>query len=159
MNLDLRFLCPSSIELKPFACIAGRPTFVQPRYNFLFSACRHLLVLKWNAIPSTALLSDLDFICPFTQSPSCMNPMTLLWPGSMPHWVVEKSFSRRVYVVLLMEALFCRRSAMAQNLRLRTRAVRSIRKFLDAHGFLDVETPLLTGSTPEGARDYVVPSR
>jgi aspartyl-tRNA synthetase len=52
-----------------------------------------------------------------------------------------------------------RRSPMQQRLRLRTRIVQSLRRFLDGHGFLDIETPMLTKATPEGARDYLVPSR
>jgi aspartyl-tRNA synthetase len=52
-----------------------------------------------------------------------------------------------------------RRPQMQKNLRLRYRAAMSVRKFLDREGFLDIETPMLTRSTPEGARDYLVPSR
>ncbi len=52
-----------------------------------------------------------------------------------------------------------RRPEMQQVLILRHRAVKAMRDFLDANGFLEIETPMLTRSTPEGARDYLVPSR
>ncbi|RMF98497.1 MAG: aspartate--tRNA ligase, partial [Gammaproteobacteria bacterium] len=52
-----------------------------------------------------------------------------------------------------------RREEMAERLLLRHRVTRSLRKFLDANGFVDIETPMLTRTTPEGARDYLVPSR
>jgi aspartyl-tRNA synthetase len=52
-----------------------------------------------------------------------------------------------------------RRPAMQKNLRLRYRTAMSVRGFLDRNGFIDIETPMLTRSTPEGARDYLVPSR
>jgi len=52
-----------------------------------------------------------------------------------------------------------RREIMSQRLRLRHRITRSMRGYLDANGFIDLETPMLTKATPEGARDYLVPSR
>ncbi len=52
-----------------------------------------------------------------------------------------------------------RREAMQENIKLRSRVTRAIRDYLDGSGFLDIETPVLTRATPEGARDYLVPSR
>ncbi|MBY4594748.1 aspartate--tRNA ligase [Ottowia caeni] len=60
---------------------------------------------------------------------------------------------------LTHRVLDLRRPYMQQNLMLRYRVAMEVRKFLDAKGFVDIETPMLTKSTPEGARDYLVPSR
>jgi aspartyl-tRNA synthetase len=60
---------------------------------------------------------------------------------------------------LTHRVLDLRRPYMQNNLMLRYRVAMETRKFLDANGFIDIETPMLTKSTPEGARDYLVPSR
>ena len=60
---------------------------------------------------------------------------------------------------LTHRVLDLRRPYMQNNLMLRYRVSMEVRKFLDANGFVDIETPMLTKSTPEGARDYLVPSR
>ncbi|WP_198972123.1 aspartate--tRNA ligase [Xylophilus sp. ASV27] len=60
---------------------------------------------------------------------------------------------------LTHRVLDLRRPYMQNNLMLRYKVAMEVRKFLDAHGFIDIETPMLTKSTPEGARDYLVPSR
>ena len=66
--------------------------------------------------------------------------------------VNEESRLRYRYVDL-------RRPVMQNNLRLRIEVVKALRAYLDANGFMDIETPMLTKATPEGARDYLVPSR
>ena len=60
---------------------------------------------------------------------------------------------------LTHRVLDLRRPYMQNNLMLRYKVAMEVRKFLDEHGFIDIETPMLTKSTPEGARDYLVPSR
>jgi len=60
---------------------------------------------------------------------------------------------------LTHRVLDLRRPQMQNNLRLRYKVAMEVRKYLDEHGFIDIETPTLTKSTPEGARDYLVPSR
>ena len=60
---------------------------------------------------------------------------------------------------LTHRVLDLRRPQMQHNLKLRYRVAMTVRRFLDAQGFIDIETPMLTKSTPEGARDYLVPSR
>src|SRR5574337_37266 len=62
-------------------------------------------------------------------------------------------------VRLVHRVIDLRRPQMQKNMMLRYKVAMAFRRFLDAHGFIDIETPMLTKSTPEGARDYLVPSR
>src|SRR5215208_4969367 len=76
---------------------------------------------------------------------------------SPPFQIDEENLSETTR--LTHRVLDLRRPTMQRNLKLRYRVSMEIRKFLDANGFIDIETPMLTKSTPEGARDYLVPSR
>jgi aspartyl-tRNA synthetase len=63
------------------------------------------------------------------------------------------------HVRLVNRVIDLRRPQMQKNMMLRYKTARAFRRFLDDNGFIDIETPMLTKSTPEGARDYLVPSR
>lgn len=77
--------------------------------------------------------------------------------AALPIQLDDDSLSEMVR--LTNRVLDLRRPQMQGNMRVRYRTTMEVRKFLDAHGFIDIETPVLTKSTPEGARDYLVPSR
>jgi aspartyl-tRNA synthetase len=74
-----------------------------------------------------------------------------------PFQLDEDNLSENVR--LLHRVIDLRRPQMQNNLMLRYKTARAFRRFLDDNGFIDIETPMLTKSTPEGARDYLVPSR
>jgi aspartyl-tRNA synthetase len=76
-----------------------------------------------------------------------------------PFPIADESVSISEDTRLKYRYLDLRRSRMQRNIALRHRATMEIRKYFDEQGFLEIETPMLTKSTPEGARDYLVPSR
>ena len=76
-----------------------------------------------------------------------------------PPFILEDGAEVNDTLRLKHRYLDLRRTALQQNLLLRHKAASAVRRYMDAHGFIDVETPVLTKSTPEGARDYLVPSR
>ena len=84
--------------------------------------------------------------------------MTVLNPSVTPPFLLDdENLSETTR--LTHRVLDLRRPYMQNNLMLRYRVAMEVRKYLDENGFIDIETPMLTKSTPEGARDYLVPSR
>jgi len=84
---------------------------------------------------------------------------TVLNPSETPPFYINEDVEVEESLCLKNRYLYLRRSRMRDNIILRHKMVKFIRDFLDAKGFIEVETPILIKSTPEGARDYLVPSR
>lgn len=84
---------------------------------------------------------------------------TVLAEAKTPPFPVDKMSDVDESLRLKYRYLDLRRSELQDAVKLRHSITRAVRRFLDSQGFLDIETPMLTKSTPEGARDYVVPSR
>ena len=85
--------------------------------------------------------------------------VTILNAADTPPFQLDESSEAGEDVRLQYRYLDLRRPEMQQRLRLRSDAVHFIRNYLDERGYVDIETPVLTKATPEGARDYLVPSR
>ncbi len=83
----------------------------------------------------------------------------VLNPAKPTPFTINKDDGVDEHIRLKYRYLDLRRENMRRNLELRHRVVKFIRDYLDQHGFLEIETPILFKSTPEGARDYLVPSR
>ena len=85
--------------------------------------------------------------------------MTVLNKSEVPPFTIEDNSDGGDDLRMQYRYLDLRRNAVRRNLELRSKICFELRRYLNDHNFLEVETPILTKSTPEGARDFVVPSR
>ena len=85
--------------------------------------------------------------------------LTVLNPSEVPPFTIEDESDGGDDLRMRYRYLDIRRAPVRRNLELRHRMTMEVRRYLDSKGFLEIETPMLVGSTPEGARDFVVPSR
>jgi aspartyl-tRNA synthetase len=88
-----------------------------------------------------------------------VDELEVLNSAETPPFVIEDRVNASEELRLTHRSLDLRRPEMSANLVLRHRVVTEVRRYFDEMGFIDVETPILTRSTPEGARDFLVPSR
>ncbi|MCM1037495.1 MAG: aspartate--tRNA ligase [Bacteroides sp.] len=85
--------------------------------------------------------------------------LRVLNPSEVPPFTIEDESDGGDDLRMRYRYLDLRRNPVRRNLELRHRMTMEVRRYLDSKGFLEIETPMLVGSTPEGARDFVVPSR
>ena len=85
--------------------------------------------------------------------------LNILNPSEIPPFTIEDESDGGDDLRMKYRYLDLRRTPVRRNLELRHRMTMEVRRYLDSKGFLEIETPMLVGSTPEGARDFVVPSR
>ncbi|MDE5595699.1 MAG: aspartate--tRNA ligase, partial [Muribaculaceae bacterium] len=85
--------------------------------------------------------------------------LNVLNPSEVPPFTIEDDTDGGDDIRMRYRYLDLRRNPVRRNLELRHRMTMEVRRYLDSKGFLEIETPMLVGSTPEGARDFVVPSR
>ena len=85
--------------------------------------------------------------------------VTILNEAKTPPFSIDDKTDASEEIRLKHRYLDLRRPAMFETFKMRHEITKSVRNYLDSEGFLDIETPMLTKSTPEGARDYLVPSR
>ena len=85
--------------------------------------------------------------------------LKVLNPSEIPPFTIEDESDGGDDLRMRYRYLDLRRNPVRRNLELRHRMTMEVRRYLDSKGFLEIETPMLVGSTPEGARDFVVPSR
>ncbi len=88
-----------------------------------------------------------------------VSSLRVLNPSLVPPFTIEENTDGGDDLRMRYRYLDLRRQCVRRNLELRHRFAFEVRRYLDSHGFLEVETPVLVNSTPEGARDFVVPSR
>ncbi len=88
-----------------------------------------------------------------------VNELNILNKSEVPPFTIEDNTDGGDDIRMKYRYLDLRRNAVRKNLELRHKMAFEVRSYLDKQGFLEVETPVLIGSTPEGARDFVVPSR
>jgi len=85
--------------------------------------------------------------------------LKVLNPSEVPPFTIEDESNGGDDLRMRYRYLDIRRTPVRRNLELRHKMTMEVRRYLDSKGFLEIETPMLVGSTPEGARDFVVPSR
>jgi aspartyl-tRNA synthetase len=131
------------------------------------SAAAHAVADRVRSEYVLAVVGEVEARSPETVNPALptgrvevlAREIRVLAEARTPVFPIEDEIDTHEEVRLKHRYLDLRRPAMQRNLRLRHRVTMEVRRYMDEQGFLEIETPMLTKSTPEGARDYLVPSR
>jgi aspartyl-tRNA synthetase len=103
--------------------------------------------------------SNKNFKIPTGEIEIVVSELTVLSRSELPPFTIEDETDGGEELRMKYRYLDLRRAPVKNNILLRHKVAREVRKYMDAQGFVEVETPVLIKSTPEGARDFVVPSR
>ncbi len=150
-----------------FVDLRDREGIVQIVFNPLYEPSAHELAGRMRPEYVVAVQGTVALRPPGTENPHLQTGRVevlakraeILNEAKPPVFPIEDEIDTAEEVRLTYRFLDLRRFPLQRNLRLRHRVYQVTRTFLDRHGFIEVETPVLTRSTPEGARDYLVPSR
>ncbi|WP_088548916.1 aspartate--tRNA ligase [Paenibacillus aquistagni] len=150
-----------------FIDLRDRSGIMQAVFNPEFSAEAHAIADRARnefviAVTGTVVLRDEETInknLPTGEIEVRVTEIEILNQAKNPPFFIEDDIEIDESLRLRYRYLDLRRPEMQQTLMLRSKAAKAFRDFLDSEEFMEVETPILTKSTPEGARDYLVPSR
>ena len=150
-----------------FIDLRDREGIVQVAFNPEISKACHKVANKMRSEYVVRIGGEVALRPPGTENPKLptgdveviVQDVEILNPSKTPPFYINEDVEVEENLRLRYRYLDLRRSKMKESLLLRHQMVKFIRDFLDASGFIEIETPILIKSTPEGARDYLVPSR
>ena len=150
-----------------FIDLRDREGIIQVAFNPEVSEACHEVASKMRSEYVARISGEVAFRPPGTENPRLptgdievvAQDAEILNPSRTPPFYINEDVEVEENLRLKYRYLDLRRPRMKENILLRHQIVKFIRDFLDANGFIEIETPILIKSTPEGARDYLVPSR
>jgi aspartyl-tRNA synthetase len=130
-----------------------------PDIHAIAQTLRNESVIRVTGVIESRLEGTINETIPTGEVEMLADKLEVLNKSETPPFQIEDDCDAGEEIRLQYRYLDLRRPSIQKNLRLRHRAIKTMRDYCDREGFIEVETPTLTKSTPEGARDYLVPSR